>query len=1042
MHTTTGSRAGRLSRGLTRALFFVPTVVAMLGLALSSSQAQTGIDLQQLQQQLPQIQGQLGGSGVLGGMGGNSTVIQGQQPDMSVQNYNPDVPQVPLPPSRLEQILSARTGIRLTQFGYDQLGQGRSVAIAQTGAVQDDYVLGPGDQIIVSLRGQENSDIRAAVDRNGQVLLPRLKPLAAAGRSFGSFRQDLQSAIHRAYVATEAAVSVATVRQIRVLVSGEVNNPGQRTMSGLASVVDALLLSGGVRKTGSLRSIRIQRGGHIFNVDLYNVLTTGGGGTLPNLADGDRILVPPLGRTVVAAGLVRQPGIYELPAGLTSMPVKTLLSLAGGQEVRGRYRLSVMRILDNGQTAMEALNGEAGVVHDSEALFVQLGADQVTEQAVLSGNTGLAGQYAIHAGMKLSDVLRAPGALGLTPYTLFGIIVRRDPRTYLRNLIAFAPVAVLNGRQDMPLQSDDVIRVFSVNETQMLRFVVRAYLGRIATYQATVRNPLTADIDANAITANSTQLGGNLARFPGIDPNSPARLAAQAQQVDENQFGMDMVSSAPADVQRAQIVALLNVAPPDTDLGQRQNSQFLYQVSQASVSAVPAAPTIPATSTSGTPNNLPQGGGSQASALMSTASGGGAGSGSSPAPALRAGQAQNLANAAQMGMNTNSTFPQDTGLGANYIEQPVIPGGYESNREVHTFGELVRQLGTDPLVLVNFIIDNRARIDGAVGGPGTYLVGPGVTLDDLVQGAGGTANWADQSGVELMTTVIDAQTGRSSTQRQTMPLHQGMLASYMVRPHDQFRFNRVYSDAGLGSVTVQGEVRYSGSYPITRGEHLSDLLARAGGLTSIAYPQGTVYLRKSAAAVERDGYLRAANEIQMQLLVGMTRVGNDKIPPESFTAMQSFVTQLQTQKALGRVTFVADPSVLAAHPEQDPLLESGDTIFIPQRPSTISVLGEVMQPGSYAYQPGAKLEDYLRKAGGYAQFADEGLTFVVMPDGTARKLDRSWLNFSSEKLPPGSSIVVPRDMTPIDTRQMILDITGVLGSLAVSLASLAVISDR
>ncbi len=156
------------------------------------------------------------------------------------------------------------------------------------------------------------------------------------------------------------------------------------------------------------------------------------------------------------------------------------------------------------------------------------------------------------------------------------------------------------------------------------------------------------------------------------------------------------------------------------------------------------------------------------------------------------------------------------------------PGGFPANREAQTFGELSRQLGVDPLVLVNFLIDHRARLDGAVRGPGTYFVGPNVSLNDLVQAAGGTANWADESGIELLTTAVDNNSGRSVSQRQTLPLRQGTLASYIVRPRDQLHFNKVFTDVGVGSVTVQGEVRFAGSYPITRGERLSDVLARAG----------------------------------------------------------------------------------------------------------------------------------------------------------------------------------------------------------------------
>ena len=98
-----------------------------------------------------------------------------------------------MPLSRLEQIMSARAGAKLQQFGYDALGQGRAVTIPQAGAVQDDYILGPGDEIVVSLRGQENSESRATVSRDGQVVLPRLNPISAAGRSFVQFPQYAMS---------------------------------------------------------------------------------------------------------------------------------------------------------------------------------------------------------------------------------------------------------------------------------------------------------------------------------------------------------------------------------------------------------------------------------------------------------------------------------------------------------------------------------------------------------------------------------------------------------------------------------------------------------------------------------------------------------------------------------------------------------------------------------------------------------------------------------------------------------------------------------
>ena len=105
------------------------------------------------------------------------------------------------------------------------------------------------------------------------------------------------------------------------------------------------------------------------------------------------------------------------------------------------------------------------MVRDGEILFAQPGAQQTVGQAVLSGGTALAGQYSLNRASRLSDLLKAPGALGEAPYTLFGIVVRKDPSTLLRTLIPFTPVSVINGGTDMDLASDDVVRVFSVNES-------------------------------------------------------------------------------------------------------------------------------------------------------------------------------------------------------------------------------------------------------------------------------------------------------------------------------------------------------------------------------------------------------------------------------------------------------------------------------------------------------------------------------------------------------------------------------------------------
>jgi protein involved in polysaccharide export with SLBB domain len=376
-------------------------------------------------------------------------------------------------------------------------------------------------------------------------------------------------------------------------------------------------------------------------------------------------------------------------------------------------------------------------------------------------------------------------------------------------------------------------------------------------------------------------------------------------------------------------------------------------------------------------------------------------------------------------------------------QQDVAENQVATNVEVRTFGQLSRQLNVDALVLVHFLNDHEVTLDGAVRGPGNYLAGPGVSLQDVVTAAGGTAQWVDKSGVDLVSTEVDTMSGRSVTQQTSLPLTGETLATYMVKPRDNFRFNEVFNSASYGTVTVQGEVRHTGLYHIVRGERLSELMQQAGGLTDVAYPYGAVFLRKSAAQVERDGYRRAAQDIQNASLLAMTRADSStRMSPDAFSALQNLVTQLRNQVPLGRVTIVADPTVLAVKPQLDPLLEPGDVLFVPSRPSTVSVLGEVMQPGSYTFSSNAGAKDYIELAGGYSQFADDDMTFVVLPDGSAKRVDPSWVHFDTQRIPPGSAVVIPRDVDPVDVRLLVTQLTQIFSQLAVSAASIAVISQN
>lgn len=963
----------------------------------------TPIAAQILPNQMQQMLGgqNRSGSGLGGVLGGTQS---GEDPNATVLVQPAPQPARPMPRSAIEQILSARAGVQLNQFGYRELGTGRAVLLPQTGGVQENYILGPGDEIVVTLRGQEAGEFRTFVDRSGRVILPKLSPINVAGRSFSDFQLDLTAAVQRAYVATEAFVALGRVRQIRVTVGGEVNNPGLRVMTGLASAVDAIFVSNGVKKTGSLRNIQILRGSQRIRVDLYGVLRGTAGTQAPLLTDGDRLIVSPLGPTVAIAGPVRIPGIYELAPGQSGMSASALISMAGGYVVRGRYDLALIGLAVDGRTQLADIPNDKTLVRDSDILIVRGTAEQTTGRATLQAGAvnSFNGTYPAQAG-RLSEMLRSPGVLGDDPYPLFAVISRRDPTTLLRTLVAITPAAVMSGRQDFTLQSDDVVHTFTRTEAVNLINAINWFDERRNRQDDKIQREGQAPLlgkPEDLPPAQPRPRNRNINRDEAIAAGlTNAELAAEERRNEYNDAYV-----------RTEDNNMLGAEEFNSSAGYNDGTGY------------GVAPDYNTGFDNTDYNN---------------------------SAALSGGMNGVLLGAGAAGGRDPATVGLVAGSAANAMPAAAVPGAPDApvrpdpaaryRRELGRVQRLADSLKVEPSVAANFLLDHLVTLDGAVRGPGKYFVGPDLPLGTLVQAAGGTVNWSDKTGVERVSTVVDATTGQARTATQMLDLTQAQFATAVVRPRDHYRFPQA-SVATVGSITLKGEVRRPGVYSIVRGERLSDLLVRAGGLTSVAYPYGAVFLRKSVAAREHDGFLRAARELESQLTVSMTRRSTLTNSALTYEAIRSLVSDLRNQQALGRISVIADPAVLATRPQVDPLVENGDVLFIPQRPSTVTVLGEVMNSTSFPSEPNMSVQEYVDRAGGYSQFADDSLTFVVLPDGTARQVEKSWFKLGSDSIPPGSTIVVPKDINPFDLRQLLVDSSQILGQLAIAAASLAVLS--
>jgi polysaccharide biosynthesis/export protein len=259
----------------------------------------------------------------------------------------------------------------------------------------------------------------------------------------------------------------------------------------------------------------------------------------------------------------------------------------------------------------------------------------------------------------------------------------------------------------------------------------------------------------------------------------------------------------------------------------------------------------------------------------------------------------------------------------------------------------------------------------------------------------------------------------------------------MIGPGDVVRFNPVVTDRDTGPVLLVGEFTRPGLYEIRRGERLSEVIARAGGLTAQAYPYGGVFTRQRVRAAQRAGLQRAQRELSSSLAVVAVQ---RNVNPTSVLALQRFAKQLGSVEALGRVVTETDPTVLQVRPELDAVLEPGDRLYMPKRPNFVTVIGDVLNPGAMQFIAGTTADQYIRQAGGFQRSADEDRIFVVYPNGQAEPLAVTVWNFNPVQLPPGSSLVVPKDPAPLDLFTLVREGSSLISQLAVTAASLAVIS--
>jgi len=242
------------------------------------------------------------------------------------------------------------------------------------------------------------------------------------------------------------------------------------------------------------------------------------------------------------------------------------------------------------------------------------------------------------------------------------------------------------------------------------------------------------------------------------------------------------------------------------------------------------------------------------------------------------------------------------------------------------------------------------------------------------------------------------------------------------------------------TIQILGEVKFPGRYPISRGETLRSVLARAGGLSDLAFPQGSVFTRAELREREQQQLDIMTDRLQKDLAILALQgaAANQSQATSTMSVGQNLMTQLKGAKAVGRLV-IDLPAIVAGDKAAgaDILLRDGDLLVVPKTRQDVTVIGEVQSPTSHLYQTKYSRDDYIALSGGTTRKADSARTYVVRADGSViSTTGNHWFARSGQvQMQPGDTVVVPLDTERMPALPFWQAVTQIIYNLAISVAA-------
>ncbi len=340
----------------------------------------------------------------------------------------------PPKPSEFEAYVAKVLGRPLPRFGASLVtGATKGFAVPPTTTVPPDYILNPGDELVIGVTGSVEAELRLTIDAEGRIFIPKIGAITVAGVRYGDLAEALARRFSQQYKQARLSVAIGHLHGLTVYVTGYAVSPGAYTVTSLSTMVDAVLAAGGPTGGGSFRRIELRRGGQLVTtLDLYDLLLRGDKTRDVMLQNGDVLAIAPVGPELAVTGSVNAEAIYEARPGET---LADIIAFAGGlNSLADDTRLIVARLGDLDLSGSRKLSFAEARRFPAErgdlVRVLSLGgiARPQERQAILAtidGEVDRPGRYYLPPGATLGDLLARAGGLTRGAF-VFGVDFARE----------------------------------------------------------------------------------------------------------------------------------------------------------------------------------------------------------------------------------------------------------------------------------------------------------------------------------------------------------------------------------------------------------------------------------------------------------------------------------------------------------------------------------------------------------------------------------------------------------------------------------------